>query len=160
MSSRSDSGLAGLFGSAARARTLAALASASLPLTGYRIASLAAIQPIKAYSELKRLMSLGFVASRPIRKGTTGWVLADPDIRNLCLKRARLVWEPDWEQDVSRRAFKAKSILGVLGQIDLRRYRPNPAAVTNRSEFVRPRAKDRALRRAGLAPSRGPGAGR
>lgn len=97
--------LLALFGSATRVRTLATLAHASGPLTGYRIARLSGLSPTKTYAELHRLQRANIVLMRPTSTGRRGWQLADPDVGAFIRRRARLPgWEPadDLTEDPAR----------------------------------------------------------
>lgn len=80
--------LVALFGSATRVRTLAALATAPGPMTGYRIARICGISPTKTYAELYRLRSANVVQERPTPTGRRGWQLSDPDVGALLRRRA------------------------------------------------------------------------
>lgn len=148
-----ETGLETLFGSVTRARTLAALASASSPLTGYRVSLLAATQPIKTYAELRKLRKLGIVTERTIGIGKVGWELADPDLRSLCRRRARISWSRDWSKDVEVRTKAAKIAVAALEVPTAKSYRGNADSVPNRAEFIRNPEKDRVLRQVRLAPS-------
>ncbi len=81
--------LVALFGSATRVRTLAALATAPGPITGYRIARMCGISPTKTYAELYRLRSANVVREQPTATGRRGWLLSDPDVVALLRRRAR-----------------------------------------------------------------------
>jgi hypothetical protein len=81
--------LVALFGSATRVRTLAALATAPGPITGYRIARMCGISPTKTYAELYRLRSANVVREQPTATGRRGWLLSDPDVGALLRHRAR-----------------------------------------------------------------------
>ena len=81
--------LVALFGSATRVRTLAALATAPGPITGYRIARICGISPTKTYAELYRLRSANVVREQPTATGRRGWLLSDPDVGALLRRRAR-----------------------------------------------------------------------
>jgi hypothetical protein len=147
-----DPGVASLFGGRLRAVTLGALASAQTPLTAYRIAKITGSQVIKVITELRRLEATG-VLDRVSRAGSApGWTLTDPALRDFFRRRVRIVWWRDWDREVSRRVLRSASLPRT--PIDLSRFRPNPRAVPNREEFVRPPEKDRELARAGLPISR------
>ncbi len=80
--------LVALFGSATRVRTLAALAMAPGPITGYRIARMCGISPTKTYAELYRLRRANVVREQPTATGRRGWLLSDPDVGALLRRRA------------------------------------------------------------------------
>ncbi|MGA7860635.1 MAG: hypothetical protein WCB19_02105 [Thermoplasmata archaeon] len=133
-----DRGLVALFGSETRVSVLAVLAGASRPFTGYRVAKIAGVQPIKAYAELRRLRAAGFV-----RKAPSGWALSDPEVRRLVGSRVRIVWSEDWEAGEGKRAQLAENVVAELGPwFDASRYTPNPSvAARYAKEIERPPEK-------------------
>jgi hypothetical protein len=145
---RTDPRLVALFGSTARVRTLAVLASAFRPMTGYRIGRTASVPLPKVYRELKRLRSAGLVAQLP-----GGWVLSDDDVGSFLRKRLRLAWATDWFGEIERRAPEDRAILGRLRTLGApgfpRRWTPRDPGQPRRN----PR-KDRLLSQMGLATSK------
>ncbi|HTT45722.1 MAG TPA: helix-turn-helix domain-containing protein, partial [Thermoplasmata archaeon] len=106
-----DSGIAALFGSATRARTLAVLANSLEPLTGYRIAEVSGDERIKVYSMLASLERAGIVVSTKREDGrTTVWTLRDPDVGSLLRRRVRLVGEKEWDTDVTKRLSEVRDL--------------------------------------------------
>jgi hypothetical protein len=93
-----DPGMVALFGSQDRTLVLSALANASGPLSGYRVAKLFGGQKIKVNAELVRLAKAGIVTRRRAPSGKLGWTLEDPDLRRLLRKRARICFAPDWDR--------------------------------------------------------------
>jgi hypothetical protein len=75
-----DPGMVALFGSQNRALVLAALANASGPLSGYRVAMIFGGQKIKVNAELDRLAQAEIVSKRRMMNGRPGWTLEDPDL--------------------------------------------------------------------------------
>ncbi|MCI4347230.1 MAG: hypothetical protein L3J97_01260 [Thermoplasmata archaeon] len=133
-----DEGLVTLFGSETRVSVLAVLAGASRPLTGYRVAKIAEVQPIKAYAELRKLREAGFVRESP-----SGWELSDPQVRRLVGTRVRVVWSEDWETGEKERAQRAEKTLAKSRPwFDASRYTPNPSvAARYAKEIERPPEK-------------------
>lgn len=133
-----DAGLVMLFGSQTRVSVLAVLAGASRPLTGYRVAKIAQVQPIKAYAELRRLREAGFV-----RETSSGWEISDPQVRRLVGTRVRIAWSEDWERGEEDRAQRAGKVLAASRPwFDASRYAPNPSvAARYAKEIKRPREK-------------------
>ncbi|MCI4361407.1 MAG: hypothetical protein L3J91_06845 [Thermoplasmata archaeon] len=142
--------LVAVFGSSGRVRVLAVLANATTPFTGYRVAKVAGVQPIKAVAELRRLAAAGIVQQVPGRPGSARWVLTDPDLRTFFQRRVRLSWWDDWRRDSRARARRAELAVAGIGPWDFSRYRPNRSAVSNPEEFVRRPGKDRELARLDL----------
>ena len=148
-----DPGMAALFGSATRARTLAVLANSPEPLTGYRIAEVSGDERIKVYSVLASLAKTGVVTSAQRDDGrAVVWTLRDSDIRSLLRRRVRLVGEGEWDAGVARRLSERKVVRDRILEIDLSKYPSLPREVVR--ELERPPRKDRELVAAGLRPSR------
>jgi len=133
-----DKGLVALFGSETRVSVLAVLAGASRPFTGYRVAKISGVQPIKVYSELRRLRDAGFVREVP-----SGWELSDPQVRRLVGDRVRIVWSEDWETGETERGRRAEKVVTESRPwFDTSRYAPNPAvAARYAKEIERPPEK-------------------
>jgi hypothetical protein len=156
----SETRLDSLFGSRTRARTLAVLANAEAPLTGYRIAEVAGLPRPKVYQVLRQLINAGFVESL-----VGGVRLTDPDLRSMLQKRLRLRWSEEW--DVARAGWSEKTPeLLASGLEDIRtRMRRDPGFLRPRGwkppassrginrELRRPASKDVGLRRRGLRTS-------
>lgn len=134
-----------VFGSETRVRVLAALAGAFYPMTAYRAAKVGEVAMSKAYAEINRLAESGV-----IRQRGRGWVIEDPDLRNLLRKRIPLIWWDDFYAEKKRTLQHTEQILARAMARPLR-----PAAKDWRpvSEFRRDPMKDRILLRAGLRPS-------
>ncbi len=107
MTLKLDSQLVTLFGSETRVSVLAALAGASSPFTGYRIAKIADVQPIKAYAELRRLRDAGIVREIPGKKGRSAWELPPGEIRSFVGGRTRLSWSNEWMNSPRRQVTPA-----------------------------------------------------
>ena len=90
-----DPGLATVFGSSDRVRTLAVLANANSPLTAYRIAKTVEVKPPNIYRELAKLAAVNEVRRAKTPEGEGGWELVDPDLRSLFQKRWRVLWATD-----------------------------------------------------------------
>jgi biotin operon repressor len=160
-----DPGVVALTGSENRALVLGALANASGPLSGYRIAQMIDAQRIKVNAELRRLQSAGLVAQRKTRDGGAGWVLEDPDLRRFLRRRIRVVFSSDWDDG---RALRGRAVDRLLAEIEAglpdpkqspEFYRPpgwKPSGEVMRTirEKVRAPQKDAILRRYGARTSR------
>ena len=152
-----DPQLVTLFGSETRVAVLAALAGASVPFSGYRVAQVAGVQPIKAYSELKRLRSAGIVRETPVRKGRSVWDLPLGEIRSFVVGRTRIYWSDDWINNPRRKT--TPDDLRFARQVNKaaeKRLRPAsipPSARAILSEMTRPSEKDEILERLGLPTS-------
>jgi hypothetical protein len=142
-----DPQLLAAFGSATRLRTVAVLANAFRPLTGYRVGKTGGIALPKVYRELHRLERAGVVA----RRGK-GWVLTDRELGALVAQRIRISWSEDWDAELRRRAPEIAALHENLGRIP--RAKPPKRFVPRRpEEYDRPAFKDRRLREMGLRPS-------
>jgi hypothetical protein len=119
-----------LFRGEIRAATLAVLASARNPLTGYRIAQIARKQRIKVNSELKTLLDIGLVSRAAATTGNPGWVLTDPDLRRYFQRTMRISWSEDW---FTGRAARQKRNLAFL-----RKLARNPVDLTKFSGYKPP----------------------
>ncbi|MCI4351879.1 MAG: hypothetical protein L3K14_00600 [Thermoplasmata archaeon] len=139
-----DPGLVALFGSETRVSVLAVLAGASRPSTGYRVAKIARIQPIKVYAELRRLRKAGIVREVLAEGGRSGWELSAPDVRRLVGDRVRVSWSDDWFAGESERARRAQAIVSQsISWFDPSRYTPNPSVAARYAKQIeRPLEKD------------------
>ncbi len=148
-----DPGLAALFGSEGRVRTLAALANAEAPLTAYRVARMTGSPPPNVYRELMRLLRCHEVERARTPEGKAGWWLVDADVRGLMRRRQRVVWSEDLlrgSRDRGRRAA-LRIRRSSRAPLDLSRFAPGPVP---RATAVRRRVeKDRVLAKAGARPS-------
>lgn len=133
-----DPGLLEFCGSEARLLALGVLANAERPMTGYRVAKVAELPPIKVYEQLARGVKVGIV-----RKTGRGYVLADTDLRTLLQKRVRLFWAVDWNLREPARAEKSRQVAAEDDSwFDRRNYTPNPAVAARYArEFERPPEK-------------------
>jgi hypothetical protein len=149
--------LVALFGSETRVSVLAALAGASKPFTGYRVAKVADVQPIKAYAELRRLRDAGVVQEIPGKQGGSLWELPQGEIRSYIGKRARVSWSQDWMDGTRRQVTAADRVFASqISEAAGRRTRPKsipPGARAILSQMVRPAQKDAILQRLGLPTS-------
>jgi DNA-binding transcriptional ArsR family regulator len=152
-----DPQLVSLFGSETRTAVLAALAGASVPFSGYRVAQVADVQPIKAYAELRRLRDAGIVRETPRKKGRSVWELPLGEIRSLVADRTRVYWSGDWINNPRRRTTPAdRRFAHKVAKAATKRPSPSsipPAARAVLSEMTRPSEKDEILERLGLATS-------
>jgi hypothetical protein len=149
-----DPGILTLFGGETKVLTLAALSSASQPLTGYRVTKLTKAQPTKVYAEIRRLANAGFLTERPTLGGRRGWIVSDPDLRSLFRRRVRLLWNEDLSKTLDEAPKLKGSDSDRVLKLDVTRYRPNRGSIPNPKEFVRPLSKDAALAAAGLRTTR------
>jgi hypothetical protein len=90
MTTDRDPALVAMFGSRTRLLTLAVLASADEPLTGYRVAEVAGLPRQNVYPELRRGMMIGM-----IEKVAEGFRLTDHDVRALLQKRVPISFQPN-----------------------------------------------------------------
>jgi len=152
-----DPQLVALFGSVTRVSVLATLAGASTPFSGYRIAKVADVQPIKAYAELRRLRDAGIVRETPGEKGRSLWELPKGEVRSFISSRARVYWSGDWFENVRVKITPADwRFARRVAKAAAKRPRPKsipPAARAILSEMVRPPEKDEILERLGLPTS-------
>jgi len=147
---RVDRRLVALCGSERRLRVLAVLANASRPLTGYRVALIGEVPVSKVYGELRKLEKSGLVGLR----GSSGWVLRDPDLGSFLRKRIRIVWWKDWFDRQERRERADRVFLGRLRAAARPRFSRDPGwAPRNPSLYRRDPRKDEALIEMGLRPS-------
>ncbi|MGA8543335.1 MAG: hypothetical protein WB947_07370 [Thermoplasmata archaeon] len=151
MEDSSDPALASLFGSRTRLLTMAVLANAEQPMSGYRVAKVAGLPRQKVYPEIRRGVDAGLVVETP-----SGFRLADADVRALLRKRVRIRWTEDWDR---ARAGRSPEVTADLRRIraslkGVRTYEPKnriPSAALR--ELERDPAKDQILRRMGARPS-------
>lgn len=148
-----DPGLAALFGSEDRVRTLAALANAEAPLTAYRVASMMGMQPPNVYRELRRLLQFNEVERIRTPQGTNGWRVVDADVRALLRRRLRVVWSQDLIRGARERSEQAalsvqKSSETPLDLSQFTRGRPLRAVDARRRQ-----QKDTVLAKAGASTS-------
>ncbi len=150
-----DPALAALFGSENRVRTLAPLASSSVPLTAYRIAQMVDVPRTKVYEELAELAARGWVRKLRMTRNRSVWELLDPDVRRLLRRRARVVTMAELSAASDEMAARTRSVLA--------KNRRNPIAPSllrgaftprNPEDFARPDQKDAVLRSMGLPVSR------
>ncbi|MDE1821459.1 MAG: hypothetical protein KGJ23_10060 [Euryarchaeota archaeon] len=149
-----DPGLACVFGSSTRLGVLATLANSNLPLTAYRVARTLDVNPPKVYTELARLMEAKVVRVSSTENGSRGFSLADPDVAELLRKRVRISSEASWMAEIDSRSRSNPEATEIVRALSLEDFPANPENVPNRSEFFRPRSKDRTLSRMGLRMSR------
>lgn len=147
MSLRPPKDLVALCGSSTRVRTLAVLASAVEPMTGYRIGREGGVPFPKLYPELERLRRAGLVSKRE-----SGWALAVPAVRQLFRRRFPLPLPHGWSTEVERRRAEDEAILSLLRAMPAPRFRRG-GANRNLPRVSRDPEKDRLLRRLGLGTS-------
>lgn len=134
-----DDALVAFCGSGTRVATLGVLANSEKPLTGYRIATLAGLQPIKVYRELAQASKSGLV-----QRTARGYRLIDPDLRTLLRKRVRISWFESWYDQESARGKRAEAIReSSTAWFDPSRYQPNPSIARRYAkEIERPEEKN------------------
>ncbi len=135
-----------LFGSETRAKILGFLANTTEPKSAYAIAKSINVTPSKAYEELRKLAPTDFIKMGYNPSGSKTYLLIDADLRRLMLRRVRLVSSADWfsSSRVRERLNALKQSEGL--SLALPTARPNPRAIPNIREFVRPARKDRLLK--------------
>jgi hypothetical protein len=146
-----DGPLTSLFGSRTRLLTMAVLANADEPLSGYRVAKVANLPRQKVYPEIRRGIKAGLVQSSP-----TGFSLSDPDVRALLRKRVRISWDEEWDRSRTGRSALVSAELGRLRSSlnGVRLYDPdNRIPASARRELERDPAKNLILRKYGARPS-------
>ncbi len=151
MPAASDRALETFCGSRVRLLTLAVLAAADAPLTGYRVAAVAQLPRAKVYPELRKALSTGVA-----RKTAAGFSLVDPDLRQLFRKRVRVTWDEVWDAPERRSAeavnLELEGIRRSRSKVPL--FDPNnriPQSALR--ELQRDPEKDRTLVRLGFRPS-------
>ncbi len=135
-----------------RSRVLGVLANSSVPLTGYAISRLSGSQRIKVSAELGKLAAASLVKAVGSGKVRRLWTLTDPGLCQFFRERVRIVSSQELRSRAERAALSEPEAVRWANSVDLRGLRPS--SKVNLSEFRRPVDKDRALRRAGLRPSR------
>lgn len=159
-----DPGIVALFGSRNRALVLAALANASGPLSGYRVAKIFGGQKIKVNAELNRLAKAGIVSKARNVNGRLGWTLEDQDLRKLLRKRIRICFANDWDQGRTGSGEAVDRLLAEIEaslpdpKVNLQFYRPSgwkpsSTAQVALQEMVRNPEKDAILRKYGARTS-------
>src|SRR5580658_10492812 len=151
-----DTSLVSLFGSRTRLLTMAVLANANEPLTGYRVAAIANLPREKVYPELRKGVATGMISVGP-----TGYRMIDTDVQTLLRKRVRIRWDlewdrarPGWDEETSRRLTALlASIPNDPTYLRPKGWKPSPSARTAIREMERPASKDALLRRRGLRTS-------
>lgn len=157
-----DPAVLGFAGSRTRLLTLAVLANADGSLTGYRVAKIAGLPPIKVYQELRRAQAVGLVQRPP---GETGYQLTDAELRRFLQRRVRIRWDDEW--DAARRGWGRETPRLLSAGLDAtrrrirenpnylrpRNWKPPPAARGWGREIRRAPSKDIVLRRAGRRTS-------
>ncbi|HTT34773.1 MAG TPA: hypothetical protein VMH78_02750 [Thermoplasmata archaeon] len=148
-----DAGLAALFGSEDRVRTLAALANSSSPLTAYRVAKIVEMRPPNVYRELKRLLRGDVVTKTTRRDGSTVWQLREADLRRFFRARMRVTWSEDLVSSARGRELRAVAAIrrNADDPIDLSRFEPGRRRTA--ADLRRRRRKDQVLARAGAPTS-------
>lgn len=156
MDASPDPALESLFGSRARLLTMAVLANAAGPLTGYRVSKIAGVPAQKVYPEIKKGIGIGTVTEME-----GGFVLSDPDIRELLQKRVRLRWDEEWDRaregwDEATRSILAVGLSSIKEKLRSNRYylrpkgwKPSPETMKVVAEMSRSPEKDATIRRAG-----------
>jgi hypothetical protein len=139
MAGDTDPRLIAFCGSETRVLTLGVLANSKGPMTGYRVAKVAGVQPIKVYRELDRAVESGLV-----ERSSRGYQLVDPDLIRLLQKRFRVTWSGSWFADEKAREARARRAgLTTDNWFDPSRYRRNPSVAKHfATEIERPSEKD------------------
>jgi hypothetical protein len=146
-----DSVLTSLFGSRTRLLTMAVLANAEEPLTGYRVAKVAGLPRQKVYPELRRGIETGLVT-----RVSSGFLLSDPDVRALLRKRVRIRWDEEWDRARASRNPEGGADLDRIRSSlrGFRTYDPkNRIPATALRELERDPVKNQILRSMGARPS-------
>lgn len=153
MALRVDPGLAALFGSEDRVRTLAALANAEAPLTAYRVACMVGMEPPNVYRELRRLLQFNEVERALTPEGRDGWAVIDPDVRALLRRRLRIVWSRDLIRGARERGQRATLSVRNSSRTPLDLSKFTPGRPLSATAVRRRLQKDQILARAGASTS-------
>jgi hypothetical protein len=151
-----DPTLLSLFGSQTRLLTMAVLANATEPLTGYRVAVIAGLPREKVYPEIRKGLVTGLLAHTD-----DGYRMVDPDVRRLLQKRVQIRWEKEWDRERTGWNDGTQDRLNaILASIPSdptylrpKGWEPPAAARLLIREMRRPNSKDAVLRRRGLRTS-------
>ena len=151
-----DPSLLALFGSRTRLLTMAVLANAEEPLSGYRVAAIAHLPREKVYPELRKGIDTGLLTTIG-----DGYRLVDPDIRALLQKRVRIRWDEEWdrarsgwnEETRGRLTALLASIPSDPAYLRPKGWKPSPSARKAIREMERPPSKDEDLRLRALRTS-------
>ncbi len=143
--------LSTLFGSEDRVRTIAILANADRPLTAYRIAKIARIEPPNVYRELSRLSKQGEV--KRSADPSEGWVLTDSDLRRMMQRRLRITWSEDFVAGSAGRARRAKKVLRAATLVPPALQDLVPKRLPTAKQISARRQKNAVLIREGGRPS-------
>ncbi len=131
-----DPALTQLFGSRTRLLSLAVLANADRPLTGYRVARTAGLSKIKAYEQLRAALAAGWL----VRSGP-GFVMPEGDLRTFLRRRLRIRWSVDLTAP-HRTVRRAVPPAGSYGWYDPAKFPPDPRVRARyEREFFRPYGK-------------------
>lgn len=135
---------------------MAVLANADEPLTGYRVSKIAGVPAQKVYPEIKK-----GVATGAVKETRGGFILSDPDIRELLQRRVRIRWDEEWDRaregwDEATSTILAAGLSSIREKLRSNRYylrpkgwKPSPETMKVVAEMSRPPAKDAAIRQAG-----------
>lgn len=129
---------------------LGVLANSTMPNSGYRIAKIARVQPIKATRELRRLSDAGLVEELPGPRGGSRWLLTDQDLRAFFRRRVRILPWSEVRGGFEERATRGRQLLKQIPPVDFSKYRSSPEAVDRAAQFARPPGKDAELAVLGL----------
>jgi len=163
MSNEIDPAVLAFTGSRTRALTLAVLANAEEPFSGYRVAKIAGLTPSKVYRELLRASKAGL-----IRRDVSGngYLIADPDVQTFLRRRLRIRWDDEWDKARVGWSDETPRLLASGLTAIRRRLRDNPnylrprgwkppaSAQSLAGELRRSPEKDAGIRRAGQRTSR------
>ncbi|MCI4319163.1 MAG: hypothetical protein L3K23_03390 [Thermoplasmata archaeon] len=151
-----DPSLLSLFGSRTRLLTMAVLANADEPLTGYRVAVIAGLPREKVYPELRKGIATGL-----LRSSSNGFRMVDSDVRALLRKRVRIRWDEEWDR--ARAGWNAETrsqLRAMLASIPTdatylrpKGWKPSSSARKAIREMGRLASKDTELSRRGLRTS-------
>jgi len=146
-------GLAAIFGSEDRVRTLSALANSDAPLTAYRVAAIMEMKPPNVYRELRRLERARVVGRAKTPRGRGGWILNEPLLRRFLRARLRVSWSEDLLAGGAARDARGREVmrLSALDPLDLSKFKPGRGLTA--TELRRRRQKDRVLDAAGVRRS-------
>ena len=135
---------------------MAVLANADEPLTGYRVSKIAGVPAQKVYPQIKKGVEAGTV-----KEVKRGFVLSDPDIRELLQKRVRIRWDEEWDRaregwGEATPAILAAGLSSIHKKLRSNRYylrpkgwKPTPETMKVVAEMRRSPEKDATIRRTG-----------
>lgn len=156
MTPKADRALLALLGSRTRLLTMATLANAGKPLTGYRVAVVAGLPRDKVYPVIRKAVAAGL-----LERVKGGYRMVDGDVQALLRKRVRIRWDEDWDrerdgwgdQTPARLSAILESLPRESTYLRPKNWVPSKSAKAKIREMRRPASKDVFLRAHGMRTS-------